>query len=80
MNLEQLQAFLGWCTVINYIVLVYWFVMFVWAHDWVYGLHRRWFRLSEEGFDAMHYGGMGLFKLVIFMFNLVPYLVLRLAI
>lgn len=79
MTLDQLYEFFGWCTLINYVVLLYWFAMFVWAHDRVYRLHCRWFRLSEESFDAMHYGGMGLFKLGIFFFNLVPYLVLRFA-
>jgi len=79
MTLDQLREFLGWCTIINYAVLIYWFIMLVWAHNLVYRAHSRWFRLSEEAFDAMNYGGMGLYKLGIFVFNLVPYLVLRFA-
>jgi hypothetical protein len=39
----------------------------------------RWFRLSAEQFDAINYGGVLLFKLGIFLFNLVPCIALRLV-
>ena len=48
------------------------------ADDWVERLHGKWFRLPEGSFDAINYGAMALFKTLIFVFNLVPYLVLRL--
>ncbi|MDH4324795.1 MAG: hypothetical protein OEW90_11710 [Betaproteobacteria bacterium] len=76
MTLETPRAFLGWCTDINYGVLVAWFLMYVFAHDWVRKLHTRWFRLPVAHFDAFHYAGMGLYKLGIFLVNLVPYLAL----
>jgi hypothetical protein len=76
MTLAAMRAFFGWCTVINYAVLIIWFLMFVFAHDWVRKLHTRWFRLPAAHFDAIHYAGMGLYKLGIFLFNLVPYIAL----
>jgi len=42
----------------------------------VYRFHGRWFKLSLETFDAIHYGGMAVFKLGIFLFNLVPFIAL----
>ena len=39
----------------------------------------RWFRLSAEQIDAINYGGLLLFKLGIFLFNLVPYIALRIV-
>lgn len=77
MTLEILRAVLGWCTVINLGLLLWWFAFFSLAHDWVYRLHTRWFTLSEERFDAIHYAGMAFFKLSILVFNLAPYLALR---
>jgi len=71
---EQLRSVLGWCTLINYALLLFWFAMFVLAHDWLHRLHGRWFSVSKEKFDAIHYTLMGVFKLGIFLFNLVPYL------
>ena len=49
------------------------------AHDWIYMTHQKWFDLSVQQFDVVNYCGMGLFKMFIFVFNLVPYLALRLA-
>ena len=76
MTVDQVRAFLGWCTLINYAVLVVWFLFFLFVRDWMRKLHTRWFRLPAAHFDAIHYAGMGLYKLGIFLFNLVPYVAL----
>jgi len=56
------------------------FVAFFAAHDWLFSLHGRFgFRLSAEQFDFAHYLGMAIYKLGIILFNLVPYLALRVA-
>jgi hypothetical protein len=79
MPIEDLRHVLGWCTLINYAVLLFWFGVFGLAHDWLHRLHGRWFSLSEEKFDAVHYALMGVFKLGILLFNLVPYLSMRIV-
>jgi Family of unknown function (DUF6868) len=79
MNVEIVRDALLWCAVINYGVLLVWFLFFVLAHDWMHRLHGRWFRLSVEPFDAIHYAGMAIFKLGIILFNLVPYIALRIV-
>jgi len=79
MTLEIVCEALGWCTVINYGFLMWWFAAFVLGHDWIYRFHGRWFHLSMETFEAVHYGGMGIFKIGILLFNLVPYIALRIA-
>ena len=70
------RQFLLWCTVIDYGVLLVWFLAFALGHDWMHRLHGRWFRLSREQFDALHYAGMSIFKIGILLFNLVPFVVL----
>ena len=77
MNLESFRQFLLWCTLINMGLLLYWFAFFAFARDFIYRIHSRWFRLNLENFDAINYSGMALFKLGIFLFNLVPYIVVR---
>ena len=77
MNLEIIRDLLAWCSVINIGVLIFWFLFFMLAHDWIYRYHGKWFTLTIERFDAIHYAFMGFYKLNIFIFNLVPYLVLR---
>ena len=63
MKIETIRSLLLWCAVINYGILLIWFLAFTAAHDFIYGLHGRWFRLSVEQFDALHYGGMAIFKI-----------------
>ncbi len=79
MSIEAIRNFLLWCTVINYGVLLVWFLFFAFAHDWMQRLHGRWFHLSHDQFDALHYAGMTIFKIGIILFNLVPYVVLRIV-
>ena len=78
MDVEVVRSFLAWCTVLDWIVLLLWWGFLTLAGDSMYGMHRKMFKVSRETFDAMHYGGMGFFKILIIVFNLVPYLVLRL--
>ncbi len=79
MNFEMAQRVFLWCTVINYVVLLWWFLVFRLAHNWMYRFHGRWFRLSVEQFDALHYGGMAVYKVGVLLLNLVPYIALSLA-
>jgi hypothetical protein len=76
MSIEVMRSFLLWCTVINYGILLVWFLLFALAHDWIQRVHGRWFRLSSDQFDGVHYAGMAIFKIGIIMFNLVPFVVL----
>ena len=78
MTIAVTRDFLLWCTVINYGVLLLWFLVFVFAHDWIYHVHSRWFHISHEQFDALHYAGMSVYKIGILLFNLVPFGVLYL--
>jgi len=79
MTLEIIRDMLGWCIVMNWIVLAWWLLFFIIAHDWMYRIHSKWFKIPVETFDAIHYGGMGIFKAAILVFNLVPYLALRIV-
>lgn len=79
MDIGTVREVLLWCTVINYGVLIWWFLIFTLAHDWIHRLHGRWFRLPAEQFDAIHYGGMAIYKIGILLFNLTPYVALRIV-
>jgi len=79
MTLEIVRDVLAWCAVINIGLLLWWWLFLTLAHDFVYRFHGKWFKLSEERFDAIHYSGMLFFKICIFLFNIVPYLALRIV-
>jgi hypothetical protein len=79
MSLDIIRTALAWCTVINYGILIFWFVIFAVAHDWIYRIHCRWFTMPVEKFNTIHYEAIAFYKLGILIFNLVPYLALRIV-
>jgi len=74
-----LSNFLLWCTLINYLILIVWFVAFRVGHNWMYKMHGRWFRLTTAQFDAIHYGGMAVYKIGVLLLNLVPLIALHIV-
>jgi hypothetical protein len=75
-----LTDFLLWCTVLNYLILVLWFIAFTVGHDWMFQLHGRWFRLTADQFDRLHYGAMATYKVGILLLNLVPLIALTILV
>lgn len=79
MNIDEIRQVLLWSFVINYAVLFLWFGVFIFAHDWLYRMHTRWFRLSVETFDALNYGGVAVYKLGVILLNVVPWIALTIV-
>jgi hypothetical protein len=79
MTFEIIRSVLAWSAVINLGLLLWWFLFFILAHDFVYRIHGKWFKMSLERFNTIHYAGMLFFKICIFLFNIVPYLALRIV-
>lgn len=76
LSTADLKDFLLWCLAINYLILLIWFGVFSLAHTWIYTLHSRWFHLSRETFDGMHYAGMAFYKIGVLIFNVAPLIAL----
>jgi hypothetical protein len=76
MSIEMVRSTLLWCPVINYALLMIWFLLYVLPHGWLYRLWGRWFRLTAEQFDTLNFAGIVLYKLGILLLNLVPFVAL----
>jgi len=76
MSVKEIHDFLLYSLVINYLILLIWFGFFVKAHDLIYRLHSRWFNISMQTFDTIHYSGLAIYKIGIILLNLVPLLAL----
>jgi hypothetical protein len=74
MTIDLLRSILGWATVINLSVITVWFFVFTLYHDALYRLHSKWFKLSRERFDSIHYAGMAFYKIGTYLFNAAPFL------
>lgn len=78
MNLEQLRKMLWYCIVLNFALLLFWGSLWWLPHEWWYQAAGRAFRLSHEQFDTISLAGILCYKIGILLFNVVPYLALRL--
>jgi len=79
MTIEIVRNALLWCSVIDYGILLAWFLLFRLPHQWVHRWWGRWFGLSPERCDAISATGMVLFKAGVLLFNIVPYVALRIV-
>jgi len=76
MGIETLTQFFMWCTIINGAMMVVWAAMCIWAQDWVYRMHSKWFSIPRETFNVVIYSFLGVFKILFLLFNVVPYVAL----
>ncbi len=69
------------CFIMGIVVLFFWAGAVLFAGDLVYSVHSKLLNLSvsRQQFDVIHYGGMTLTKLVIFVLFLFPYIGIRLV-
>lgn len=79
MTVELLRGTLAWSAVLNMGILLWWFLFLTLAHDWVYKWHSKFYKISIDRFDTIHYAGMTFYKICIFSFFIVPYLALRIV-
>jgi hypothetical protein len=79
MDPDAIKELLLYSLAFNYAILLIWFGVFSLGHDWMCRLHSRWFNLSAETFDALHYGSMAVYKIGIIMLNIAPLVALWLV-
>jgi hypothetical protein len=76
MDIQTLTTFFMWCAIINGSILILWFILFVFAPGFIYGIQTKWFPIPRETFNVAMYSFFGLFKLFFIFFNVVPYVAL----
>jgi hypothetical protein len=73
-SIETALRFFLWCSIINYALLLLWAALATVGRNWWYRLVGRIFTISGEHFDLFNYAGIALYKMGVFLFNLVPLL------
>ena len=76
MNLAQLTAFFMWMTIINVAVLVLSSVLVMALRKVMCRSHARLFGIREEHVALAAYGYLGAYRLLVLVFNIVPYVAL----
>ena len=76
MEIQMLTRFFMWCTILNMGLLVLAFLFLTLAGDFVYRIHSKWFPMQRETFNVVLYSFLGIYKMIVFVFNVVPWIVL----
>lgn len=76
MDIQTLKLFFMWCTILNVCLLTGSFLIWMVAADFIYKLHGRWFSMPRETFNVVFYSFMGVYKIVVYVFNIVPWIAL----
>ncbi len=79
MDIQTLTGFFMWCTIINGGMLIFWSIMLMLTPDLVYRIQSKWFPVPRETFNVIIYAFLGLMKIVFLVFNVVPYIALRIV-
>ncbi len=79
MTIEKVRNALLWCTIINYGFLLVWFLVLVLGPGWRYQLWSGLIHLPIDQFYVINLAGIMLYKIGIILFNLVPYVALRIV-
>jgi hypothetical protein len=76
MTMQILQSFFMWCSLINILLLFAMFAIIVLAKERIYRMHSQWFDISRKDFDVVLYCFLGFYKLIVFVFCIIPWIVL----
>lgn len=76
-EMDQVTEFLGWCVVINIVLLSFSAVMILLFKDQVAAIHRRWFSIERAELETLYFNWLGNYKLINVVFFLVPYFALK---
>ena len=77
MDTTQLTALFGWMTAINIGVYSFTAVFIIFARDWTAQLQARITGVPAEKWPDYYIDYLSRYKMMIIMFNLAPYLALR---
>lgn len=79
MTIEQLTSFFGWCSAINGAILVIWLLVYACCKDWCYNYHQKFLKIDRNTYNALIFGLAGGYKLLWFLFNVVPWISLMIV-
>lgn len=76
-NIDTLTTFLGWCSVINIVMLCVATLMLMAMRNTIIAIHSRMLGISPEALPMAYMQYLANYKIAILMLNLVPYVTLR---
>ncbi|MHC4726104.1 MAG: DUF6868 family protein [Planctomycetota bacterium] len=76
MDITTVRAFFMWCTIINVGMLGLCCLVWVFLREFSYQMNNRMFSISRETFKVAFMSFIGLYKIFVMIFFVVPYIAL----
>jgi len=76
MDIETLTAFFQWMTIVNVALLALWAVFFLFLPDLTYRTQSLFVTIPRETWNVVMYSFLGLFKVLVIVFVIIPYVAL----
>ena len=76
-SLDTLTTFLGWCTVINFVLLAFASIVLVFMRVPISQIHAKMFDLNEADLSRAYFQYLAQHKIAFYVLNLVPYIALK---
>ena len=73
MYASTFKQFFMWCTLINLVLMLLSAGFLMFYADKAYGMHSKFFKISRDTFDTVIYCFLGLYKILWFVFNVIPW-------
>ena len=79
MSIDNVIDFLKWCMILNFSLYIFSLSIFMLLSDFGYNLHKRlgFFEGNKVQHKQIVFVYFGVWKLIVIVFNLVPYLALK---
>jgi len=72
MDIRVITKFFLLCSIINVALLLLSTMICMYAPDWLYNMHGNLFSIPRETLNVILYSYLGLYKIFIYIFNVVP--------
>jgi hypothetical protein len=80
MDISEITTFFGWCTVINLSVYTFSALFIIVFKGLTTNLHSRVMSVDPKALPLQYFTFLGNYKLAILIFNLAPYIALKLMV
>ncbi len=76
--IETLATFFGWCLILNFGLLITSTILLLLAKASITNMHHRMFGIDKSLLNTLYFRYLAHYKLAILIFNLAPYIALKL--
>jgi len=76
-DIQTVTTFLGWCAILNIGLLFFYAIWLVLFRDFTKRTHSAMLGIDHDKLDSIYFQYLANYKLAVLIFNIVPYLALK---